>query len=47
MFYMNRLLGQHVLLNFVTGRYHQPRVEERVFLFIDMEGSTGFAERLG
>src|SRR5271155_3009729 len=47
MFYMNRLLGQNVLLNFITGRYHQPRVEERVFLFIDMEGSTGFAERLG
>ena len=44
---MNRLLGQHVLLNFVTGRYHRPRVETRVFLFIDMEGSTAFAERLG
>ena len=44
---MNRLLGQNVLLNFVTGRYHRPRVETRVFLFIDMEGSTGFAERLG
>jgi adenylate cyclase len=47
MFDMNRLLGQNVLLNFITGRYHRPRVEERVFLFIDMEGSTGFAERLG
>jgi adenylate cyclase len=44
---MNRLLGQDVLLNFITGRYHKPRLEERVFLFIDMEGSTGFAERLG
>ncbi|HLJ72240.1 MAG TPA: adenylate/guanylate cyclase domain-containing protein [Roseiarcus sp.] len=47
LFDINRLLGQNVLLNFVTGRYHQPRLEERVFLFIDMEGSTGFAERLG
>ena len=47
MFDMNRLLGQNVLLNFITGRYHQPRLEERVFLFIDMEGSTRFAERLG
>ncbi len=46
-FDVNRLLGQNVLLNFVTGRYHQPRLEQRVFLFIDMEGSTGFAERLG
>jgi adenylate cyclase len=46
-FDINRLLGQNVLLNFVTGRYHQPRLEERAFLLIDMEGSTGFAERLG
>jgi adenylate cyclase len=47
MFDINRLLGQNVLLNFITGRYHQPGLEERVFLFVDMEGSTGFAERLG
>ena len=47
MFDINRLLGQNVLLNFITGRYHQPRTEERVFLFIDMEGSAGFAEQLG
>jgi adenylate cyclase len=46
-FGINKLLGQNVLLNFVTGRYHRPRLEERVLLFIDMEGSTGFAERLG
>jgi adenylate cyclase len=37
---VNRLLGQNVLLNFITGRYHQPRLEERVFLFLDMVGST-------
>jgi adenylate cyclase len=44
---VNSLLGQNVLINFVTGRYYAPRVESRVFLFIDMEGSTGLAERLG
>jgi adenylate cyclase len=44
---VNSLLGQNVLLNFVTGRYYRPRLEERVFLFIDLEGSTGLAERLG
>jgi len=44
---VNRLLGQGVLLNFVIGRYHRPRLEERVFLFIDMQGSTALAERLG
>jgi adenylate cyclase len=47
MFDVNRLLGQNVLLNFVIGRYHKPRVEQRVFPLVDMEGSTGFAERLG
>ena len=44
---VNSLLGQNVLINFITGRYYTPRVESRVFLLIDMEGSTGFAERLG
>jgi adenylate cyclase len=44
---INHLLGQNVLLNFVTGRYHRPRLEQRIFLFIDIEGSTALAERLG
>ena len=44
---VNSLLGQNVLINFITGRYYAPRLELRVFLFIDMEGSTGLAERLG
>src|SRR5262249_48301139 len=43
----NKLLGQNVLLSFISGRYYRPRLEERVLLFIDMEGSTGLAERLG
>ncbi len=44
---ISRLLGQNVLLNFITGRYYWPRLEERILLFLDMEGSTGLAERLG
>jgi adenylate cyclase len=44
---MNHLLGQNVLRNFITGYYHRPRLEQRVFLFIDLEGSTALAERLG
>jgi adenylate cyclase len=47
LFAVNRLLGQNVLLNFVAGRYHSPQIEDRVLLFIDMDGSTGTAERLG
>ena len=44
---VNQLLGQNALMNFITGRYYAPRVESRVFLLLDMEGSTGLAERLG
>jgi adenylate cyclase len=44
---VNDLLGPGVLLKFVAGRYHRPRIEERVLLFIDMESSTEIAERLG
>lgn len=44
---VSHLLGQNVLLNFITGRYHRPRIEQRVFLFIDIEASTTLAERLG
>jgi len=44
---LNSLLGQNVLVSFVTGRYFRPRVEQRIFLFIDMKNSTAAAERLG
>jgi adenylate cyclase len=47
LFEVNSLLGQNVLLSFVTGRYHRAQVEQRVFLIIDMQNSTAAAERLG
>ena len=47
LFQVNSLLGQDVLLSFMTGRYHRPQVEERVFLIMDMKNSTATAERLG
>jgi adenylate cyclase len=40
-------MGPHVLTNFLSGRYHTPRAERRVFLFTDMKSSTGIAEELG
>jgi adenylate cyclase len=46
-FEVNSLLGQNVLLAFATGRYHRPRIEQRIFLMIDMKNSTAAAERLG
>jgi adenylate cyclase len=44
---MNRMIGANVLRYFVAGRYHRPTAEERIFLFLDLEGSTTLAERLG
>jgi adenylate cyclase len=46
-FALDRLLGRGVLLGLLTGRYHHPRREERVFLFADLQLSTPIAERLG
>ena len=40
-------LGHGVLRNLVTGRYHRPREEPRIFLFVDMVDSTAIAERIG
>lgn len=44
---VNRLLGRGVLLRVITGRYHRPREESRVFLLIDLRDSTQIAEELG
>jgi len=40
-------LGQGVLLSFLLGRYHRPREETRIFLFMDLKSSTAYAEQLG
>lgn len=42
-----RLIGGRVLLNFILGKYHRPVREERIFMFLDLAGSTPLAERLG
>jgi adenylate cyclase len=44
---MNRMIGANVLGYFAAGIYRQPTAEERIFLFVDLEGSTQLAERLG
>ncbi|HVJ41673.1 MAG TPA: adenylate/guanylate cyclase domain-containing protein [Dongiaceae bacterium] len=41
------LLGADVFRNLMLGRYHRPINQERVFLFIDIAGSTAYAERHG
>ena len=44
---VRELLGRDVFLSLLTGRYRNPVQEERVFLFIDLVGSTAFAEEHG
>ncbi|MBI1939282.1 MAG: adenylate/guanylate cyclase domain-containing protein [Ignavibacteriales bacterium] len=39
--------GQGVLLNYLSGKYHEPKEEERVFMFLDLKSSTTIAEQLG
>ena len=40
-------IGQGVLHNFFTGKYHRPIEEERIFMFLDMKSSTTIAESIG
>lgn len=44
---VSEYLGLNVFRNYLTGRYHQPREEERIFMFLDMKSSTTIAEELG
>jgi adenylate cyclase len=44
---INQLLGEGILWKFVRGKYHKPREEERIFMFLDMKSSTTIAEQLG
>lgn len=41
------LVGRRTFLDLLRGRYWRPRLERRFFLFVDLVGSTGAAERLG
>lgn len=43
---VSRKFGQGVLLQYVLGKYYQPREEERVFMFMDLRSSTSIAEQL-
>jgi adenylate cyclase len=44
--HLDRLMGPGVLLGYVTGRYHRPRRERRIFMFIDLKGSTKLADEM-
>jgi len=39
--------GQGVFKDIAVGKYHTPKEEQRVFMFLDLNSSTSIAERLG
>ncbi len=45
--HVNDKYGPGMLMKLILGRYHRPREEERIFMFVDMKSSTTIAERLG
>jgi adenylate cyclase len=44
---MNRKIGPGNMFKLLIGRYHTPREEKRIFMFLDLAGSTTIAESLG
>jgi adenylate cyclase len=44
---MSAMAGPRVLVNLLLGKYHHPKTETRIFMFLDLEGSTTIAEQLG
>lgn len=39
--------GPGILWKFIKGKYHNPRQEKRIFMFLDLNSSTSIAEQLG
>ena len=39
--------GAGILRGLLLGKYHKPGQEERVFMFLDLKGSTAMAEEIG
>lgn len=44
---VNKKFGPGVLIRLLLGKYYKPRVEERIFMFLDLKSSTTIAEKLG
>lgn len=44
---IRQLLGREVFSSLFTGRYRKPLEEERIFLFVDIVGSTSYAREFG
>jgi adenylate cyclase len=44
---VDKKMGKNVLLNLFFGRFHRPRKQERIIMFLDLTSSTAIAERIG
>ncbi|NQU85362.1 MAG: adenylate/guanylate cyclase domain-containing protein [Mariniphaga sp.] len=44
---VNDKFGQGILFNFMLGKYHRPKEENQIFMFMDLKSSTTYAEQLG
>lgn len=44
---INTKFGQGTLGNIISGKYHTPKEENKIFMFLDLDSSTTIAEQLG
>lgn len=44
---ISSMFGPGILVKLISGRYHHPKEEQRIFLFLDLRSSTLYAEQLG
>ncbi len=45
--FINDKYGPGELKKFLLGKYFHPKIEERIFMFLDLKDSTSIAEKLG
>lgn len=43
---MNKMFGPGILWQYLTGKYFNPKEEDRIFMFLDLKSSTSIAEKL-
>ena len=44
---VSKKIGARILMNLLLGRYHKPKQEKRIFMFLDLTSATTIAEKLG
>ena len=45
--FINDKYGPGVFIKFLSGKYFEPKSEQRIFMFLDLKGSTQIAEKIG